>query len=113
MGRELFDDGLIIWLEPNGYQNLTVEGANHMGKLLTLVYDSISSTTITFTTETYQYTFKIQKGTLTCDSAEVLYLLKCKVCGEIPKFPMLGKQKIEFGYRFNSYKSKHREREDI
>ena len=35
----------------------------------------------------------------------VLYLLKCKVCGEPP---YVGKAKTKFRYRFNNYKSKHR-----
>ena len=36
---------------------------------------------------------------------KVLYLLKCKVCGEAP---YVGKAKTTFRYRFNNYKSKHR-----
>ena len=69
-----------------------------------LVCDSISTTT-TFTTETCQETFKIQKGPLNCDSEKVLYLLKCKVCGDVP---YVGKAKTKFRYRFNNYKSKNR-----
>ena len=41
----------------------------------------------------------------TCDSEKVLYLLKYKVCGEIP---YVGKAKTKFCYRFNNYESKHR-----
>ena len=74
------------------------------GKKTCLVCDSISTAT-TFTTEACQETFKIQSGPLTCDSEKVLYLLKCKVCGELP---YVGKAKTKFRYRFNNYKSKHR-----
>ena len=49
----------------------------------TLVCDSISTAT-TFITEACQETFKIQGGPLSCDSEKVLYLLKVKVCGEVP-----------------------------
>ena len=70
-----------------------------------LVCDSIS-TAMTFTTEACQKTFKIQSGPLTCYSEKVLYLLKCKVCGETP---YVGKAKTKFRYyKFNNYKSKHR-----
>ena len=69
-----------------------------------LVCDSISTTT-TFTTEACQETFKTQKGPLNCDSEKVIYLLKCKFCGGVPK---VGKEKTKFCYRFNNYKSKHR-----
>ena len=60
---------------------------------------------MTFKTEACQVTFKIQSGPLTCDSEKVLYLLKCKVCGEVP---YVGKAKNKFRYRFNNYKSNHR-----
>ena len=61
---------------------------------------------MTFTTEACQKTFKIQSGPLTCYSEKVLYLLKCKVCGETP---YVGKAKTKFRYyKFNNYKSKHR-----
>ena len=69
-----------------------------------LVCDSISTAT-TLTTEACQETFKIQSGLLTCDSEKFLYLLKCKVCGEVS---YVGKAKTKFRYRFNNYKSKHR-----
>ena len=74
------------------------------GKRTCLVCDSISTAT-TFTTEACQETFKIQSGPLTCDSEKVLYLLKCKICGEVP---YVGKAKTKLRYRFNNYKSKHR-----
>ena len=69
-----------------------------------MVCDAISTTTA-FTTEPCQETFKIQSGPLTCGSEKVLYLLKCKVCGEVP---YVGKAKTKFRYRFNNYRSKHR-----
>ena len=62
-------------------------------------------TTTTFTTEAYEKTFKIQSGPLNCNSEKLLYLFKCKVCGEAP---YVGKAKPKFQYRFNNYKSKHR-----
>ena len=74
------------------------------GKKTCLVCDSISTAT-TFTTEAYQKTFKIRSGHLTCDSKKFLYLLKCKVCGEVS---YVGKAKTKFRYRFNNFKSKPR-----
>ena len=74
------------------------------GRKNCLVCDSISTTT-TFTSESCQETFKIQKDPLNCDSEKVLYLLKCKVCSGVP---YVGKVKPKFRYRFNNYKSKHR-----
>ena len=65
--------------------------------------DSISTTTA-FATEACQENFKIQKGPLNCDSEKLLYLSKCKVCGEAP---YVGKTKTKFRYRLNNYKSKH------
>ena len=74
------------------------------GKKTWLVCDSISTTMI-FTAEACQETFKVQKGSLNCDSKKVLYLLKCKVFGEVL---YVGKAKTKFRYRFNNHKSKHR-----
>ena len=74
------------------------------GKKTCLVCNSIRTTT-TFTTEACGEVFKIQSGPLNCNSEKVLYLLKCKVCGEAP---YVGKAKTKFRYRFNNYKSKHR-----
>ena len=62
------------------------------GNKTCLVCDSISTAT-TFTTEACQETFKIQSGPLTCVSEKVPYLLKCKVCGEVP---YVGKAKTKF-----------------
>ena len=64
-----------------------------------IVCDSISTAT-TFTTKACQETFKIQSGPLTCDSEKVLYLLKCKICGEVSYVGKVG--------WFNNYKNKHR-----
>ena len=69
-----------------------------------LVCDSISTAT-TFKTEARQEAFKIQRGPLTCNSENGLYLLKCKVCGEVP---YVGKVETRFHYKFYNYKSKHR-----
>ena len=74
------------------------------GKKTCLVCDSIS-TAMTFTTEACQETFKIQSDPLTCYSEKVLYLLKCKICSEVP---YVGKAESKFRYKFNNYKSKHR-----
>ena len=51
------------------------------------------STATTFTTEACYETFNIDNGPLTCGSEKVLYLLKCKVCGEVPYF---GNAKTKF-----------------
>ena len=77
---------------------------NHVGKKTCLVCHSISTAT-TFTREACQETCKIQSGPLTCDSDKVLYLLKCKFCGEVS---YVEKSKTKFRCRFNNYKSKHR-----
>ena len=79
------------------------------GKKTCLVCDFIRTAT-TFTTEACQETFRIQTGPLTCDSEKVLYLLKCKVCGEVP---YVGKAKTKFRYRFNNYKSKQERLEKV
>ena len=52
-----------------------------------------------------QYHNLMISGPLTCDSGKVLYLLKWKVCGEVP---YVRKTKTKFRYRFNNCKSKHR-----
>ena len=62
-------------------------------------------TATTFTAKACQEAFKIQNGSSACDSEELLYLLKCKVCGEVP---YVRKAKTKFRYTFNNYKSKHR-----
>ena len=80
------------------------ERCESCGKKTCLVCNSIRTTT-TFTMEACSETFKIQSGTLNCNLEKVLYLLKCKVCGEAP---YVGKAKTKFRYRFNNYKSKHR-----
>ena len=74
------------------------------GEKTYLVCDSISTAT-TLTIEVCQETFKVQSGPLTCDSEKVFYLLKCKVCDEVP---YVEKAKTKFRYRFNNCKSKHR-----
>ena len=53
------------------------------GKKTCLVCNSIRTST-TVTTKAYRETFKIQSGPLNYNSEKVLYVLKCKVCGEAP-----------------------------
>ena len=60
--------------------------------------------TVTFSTKTCGDTFKIQSGFLNCNSQKVVYLLKCRLCGEAPH---VGKAKTRFRARFNDYKSVH------
>ena len=50
-------------------------------------------------------TFKIQCGVLNFNAKKVVYLLKCKICGEAP---YVAKAKTQFRARFNNYKSAHR-----
>ena len=76
----------------------------HVGRKTCLVCDSTSTATI-FTTEACEETFKIQSGSLTCDSKKVLYLLKCKVCCEVH---YVGKAKTKFHYGYNNNTSEHR-----
>ena len=71
------------------------------GKKTCLVCNSIRTTT-TLTTEACGEIFEIQSGSLNCNSEKVLYLLKCKVCGEAA---YVGKAKTNFRYSFNNYKS--------
>ena len=61
--------------------------------------------TDTFTTKACRKTFKIQSGILNCNSQKVVYLLKCRICGEAP---YVGKAKTKFRARFNNYKSARR-----
>ena len=61
--------------------------------------------TDTFTTKSFGETFKIQSGILNCNFQKVVYLLKCRICGEAP---YVCKAKTTFRARFNSYKSAHR-----
>ena len=62
------------------------------GKKTCLVCNSVRTTT-TFTTEACGEVFKLQSGLLNCNSEKLLYLLKCKVCGEAP---YVGKAKTKF-----------------
>ena len=54
--------------------------------------------TVTFSGDT----FKIQSVFLNCNSQKVVYLLKCRLCGEAPH---VRKAKTRFRARFNNYKS--------
>ena len=58
--------------------------------------------TDTFTTKACGETFKIQSGILNCNSQEIVYLLKCRICGEAL---YVGKAETKFRA---SYKSAHR-----
>ena len=58
-----------------------------------------------FSTKACGETFKIQSGVLNCNSQKVVYLLKCRICGEAP---YVGKAKTKFRARFNNYKSAHK-----
>ena len=62
------------------------------GRKTCLVCNSIR-TTKTFMTEACGKVFKIQSCPLNCNLEKVLYLLKCKVCGEAP---YVGKAKTRF-----------------
>ena len=59
----------------------------------------------TFSTKPCDERFKIQSGILNCNSQKVVYLLKCRMCGEAPH---AGKVKTKFRTRFNNHKSAHR-----
>ena len=78
-------------------------GSEPCGKGTCQVCDPII-TTNTFTTKACEEVFKIQSGSLNCNSEKVLYLLRCKICDNIP---YVGKTKTKFCLRFNIYKNKH------
>ena len=61
--------------------------------------------TDTFSTKACGETFKIQSGILNCNFQKVVYLLKCRICGEAP---YVGKAKTKYKARFNKYKCAHR-----
>ena len=58
-----------------------------------------------FSTKICREKLKIQSGILNCNSQKVVYLLKCRICGEVP---YVGKAKTKFRGKFNDYKSAHR-----
>ena len=58
-----------------------------------------------YITKACEEVFKIQNGPLNFNSEQVLYLLRCKICDNIP---YVGKAKTKFRFRFDNYKSKHR-----
>ena len=49
--------------------------------------------------------FKIQSEILNCNTQKVVYLLKCRIFGEVP---YISKAKTKFRARFKTYKSEHR-----
>ena len=61
--------------------------------------------TDSFTTKACCETLKIQIGIVNCNSQKVVYLLKCRICGEAP---YVGNTKAKSRARFNNYKSAHR-----
>ena len=85
--------------------NVEIAGRSEScGKGNCQVCDYICDTDI-FNTKACGETFKIQSGILNCSSQKVVYLFKCRICGESPYF---GKAKTKFRARFNNYKSAHR-----
>ena len=48
--------------------------------------------------------FNIQSRPLNCNSEKALYLLRCKICDDIP---YVEKAKAKFRLWFNNYKNKH------
>ena len=85
--------------------NVEITGRSEScGKRNCQVCDFICDTD-TFSTKACGETFKIQSGVLNCNSQKVVYLLKCRICGEAP---YVGKAKTKFRARFNNYKSAHR-----
>ena len=62
-------------------------------------------TTNTFTTKACRQVFEIQRGPLNCNSENVHYRLRCKICDDTP---YVGKAKTKFRLRFNNHKNKHR-----
>ena len=79
-------------------------GSEPCGKGTLQVCDHIIRTN-TFTTKACREVFKIQSGSLNCNSEKVVHLLRCKICDDIP---YVGKAKTKFCLQFNNYKSKHR-----
>ena len=63
------------------------------------------TTTNTFTTKVCVEVFKIQNGSLNCNSEKALYLLRCKVYDDTP---YIRKAKTNLCLRFNNCKSEHR-----
>ena len=61
--------------------------------------------TDTFTTKACGEAFKIQIEILNCNFQKVVYISKCRICGEAF---YVGKAKTKCKARFNNYKSAHR-----
>ena len=75
-----------------------------ISRLVSLLFSNSIIPAKAFTTGAYQGTFKIQSGPSNCDSEKVIYLVKSKVCGEVP---FVEKAKTAFGERYNNYKTKY------
>ena len=85
--------------------NVEITGTSESyGKRNCQVCDFVCNTD-TFTTKACGEIFKIQSGILNCNSQKVVYLLKCRICGEAS---YVGKAKATFRARFNNYKSSHK-----
>ena len=74
------------------------EGSEPCRKFTCQVCDHII-TTNTVTTRTYGEESKFQSEPLNCNSENVLYLLRCKICDDTP---YVGKAKTKFCRRFNN-----------
>ena len=79
-------------------------GSESCGKGTCQVCDHII-TTNTFTTKAHGEVFKIQSGPYNCNLEKGLYLLRCKICNDIP---YVGKTNTKFRLQFDNCKSKHR-----
>ena len=74
-------------------------GSELCGKGTCQVYDHII-TTNTFTTIACGEVFKIQSGPLNCNSENLLYLLRCKICDDTP---CVGKDETKLRLRFDGW----------
>ena len=111
--RNYLITGMITWSQEHLKDHLVraklpdvkiIGRSESCGKGNCQVCDFIYNTN-TFSTKACVEIFKIQSGVLNCNSQKVVYLLKCRICGETPYF---GKAKTKFRVRFNNYKSAHR-----
>ena len=67
-----------------------------------------------FTSQVTGRTFQIREGPLHCNSKNVVYLMECRTCsiqyvGSCGSDKIGNDQKNKFRFRYNAYKSKHRE----
>ena len=83
--------------------NAGENGSQKCGKSKCEVCKNVVSTK-KFSSKTTGEKFTIQKGPITCDTKNVIYLVTCKVCG----IQNVGSTKDKYRERFNNYKSVHR-----